>query len=52
MTKKNSSNRGCGFIGANFLNVMVPKYKSIKFLNLDKLTYAGKKEKFAEYYKL
>jgi len=34
---------GCGFIGSNFLNIMVPKYKNIKFLNIDKLTYAGKK---------
>ena len=44
MTKKILVTGGCGFIGANFLNVMVPKYKSIKFLNLDKLTYAGKKK--------
>ena len=33
---------GCGFIGSNFLNLMVPKYKKIKFLNIDSLTYAGK----------
>ncbi len=33
---------GCGFIGSNFLNIMVPKYKNIKFLNIDKLTYSGK----------
>ena len=33
---------GCGFIGSNFLNIMVPKHKKIKFLNIDKLTYAGK----------
>ena len=33
---------GCGFIGSNFLNIMVPKYKNIKFHNIDKLTYAGK----------
>ena len=35
---------GCGFIGSNFLNIMVPKYKRTKFLNIDKLTYAGKSE--------
>ncbi|MDA7466109.1 GDP-mannose 4,6-dehydratase [Candidatus Pelagibacter ubique] len=35
---------GCGFIGSNFLNIMVPKYKKTKFLNIDKLTYAGKLE--------
>ncbi len=33
---------GCGFIGSNFLNLMVPKYRKIKFLNIDSLTYAGK----------
>ena len=33
---------GCGFIGSNFLNIMVRKYKKTKFLNIDKLTYAGK----------
>jgi len=33
---------GCGFIGSNFLNIMVPKYKRTKFLNIDNLTYAGK----------
>tara|TARA_X000000950_G_scaffold289382_2_gene412619 strand:- start:12836 stop:13804 length:969 start_codon:yes stop_codon:yes gene_type:complete len=33
---------GCGFIGSNFLNIMVPKYKNIEFLNIDKLTYAGR----------
>ena len=35
---------GSGFIGSNFLNIMVPKYKKTKFLNIDKLTYAGKSE--------
>jgi len=35
---------GCGFIGSNFLNIMVSKYKRTKFLNIDKLTYAGKSE--------
>ena len=35
---------GCGFIGSNFLNIMVPKHKNIKFHNIDKLTYAGKIE--------
>ena len=33
---------GSGFIGSNFLNKMVPKYRKTKFLNIDKLTYAGK----------
>tara|TARA_B110001450_G_scaffold236871_1_gene242652 strand:- start:267 stop:1229 length:963 start_codon:yes stop_codon:yes gene_type:complete len=35
---------GSGFIGSNFLNLMVPKYNKTKFLNIDKLTYAGKVE--------
>ena len=42
MTSKILVTGGCGFIGSNFLNVMVPKYKKTKFLNIDKLTYAGK----------
>ena len=33
---------GCGFIGANFIHYMFEKYgDSIRFVNLDKLTYAG-----------
>ena len=39
---------GCGFIGSNFLNIMVPKYRYIEFLNLDKLTYAGKIDNLKE----
>ena len=39
---------GCGFIGSNFLNIMVQKYKNSKFLNIDKLTYAGKVENTAK----
>ena len=42
MIKKILVTGGCGFIGANFLNFMVPKYKNIKFHNIDNLTYAGK----------
>ena len=42
MIKKILVTGGCGFIGSNFLNIMVPKYKKIRFLNIDKLTYAGK----------
>ena len=44
MIKKILITGGCGFIGSNFLNIMVPKYKNIKFLNIDNLTYAGKKK--------
>ena len=32
---------GSGFIGSNFLNYMVSKYKNSKFLNIDDLTYAS-----------
>lgn len=42
MIKKILVTGGCGFIGANFLNFMVPKYRNIKFHNIDNLTYAGK----------
>ncbi|MBO8428010.1 MAG: GDP-mannose 4,6-dehydratase [Firmicutes bacterium] len=32
---------GCGFIGSNYLNVMIKKYPNDYFICLDKLTYAG-----------
>jgi dTDP-glucose 4,6-dehydratase len=32
---------GAGFIGANFLNLLVPRYPQHRFVNVDKLTYAG-----------
>ena len=32
---------GCGFIGSNFLNLLVPRFPEVKFVNLDALTYAG-----------
>lgn len=32
---------GCGFIGASFLNLLVPALPSVRFVNLDKLTYAA-----------
>ena len=32
---------GAGFIGSNFLNLMVPRYPEHTFVNLDKLTYAA-----------
>ena len=35
---------GAGFIGSNFVIYMVNKYKDIKIINLDKLTYAGNLE--------
>lgn len=32
---------GSGFIGSNFLSLMVPRHPEHEFLNLDALTYAG-----------
>jgi len=32
---------GCGFIGSNFIRYMLKKYRNIRIVNLDKLTYAG-----------
>jgi dTDP-glucose 4,6-dehydratase len=32
---------GAGFIGANFLNQLVPQHPEHEFINLDKLTYAA-----------
>ena len=35
---------GAGFIGSNFVHYMFEKYKDIRIINLDKLTYAGNLE--------
>lgn len=35
---------GAGFIGSNFVLYMLNKYRDIKIINLDKLTYAGNLE--------
>jgi len=35
---------GAGFIGSNFVMYMLDKYKDVKIINLDKLTYAGNLE--------
>lgn len=35
---------GAGFIGSNFCIYMLNKYKNIRIINLDKLTYAGNLE--------
>ena len=32
---------GAGFIGANYLNTMVPRYPKYRFVNVDALTYAA-----------
>ena len=35
---------GCGFIGSNFIRFMLQKYKDVRIVNLDKLTYCGNPE--------
>src|ERR1700761_684057 len=35
---------GAGFIGSNFLNLMVPRHPEHHFINVDKLTYAANLE--------
>lgn len=35
---------GAGFIGSNFILYLLKKYKDIKIINLDRLTYAGNLE--------
>ena len=52
MKKKIIVTGGSGFIGSNFLNIMVPKYKNFKFFNIDKLTYAGKVKNTEKFKKL
>jgi dTDP-glucose 4,6-dehydratase len=32
---------GCGFIGSNFIRLMLEKYPGLNIIDLDKLTYAG-----------
>ena len=35
---------GCGFIGSNFIRLIIDKYPDKKIINIDKLTYSGNKE--------
>ncbi len=35
---------GAGFIGSNFVHLMLKKYKAYRIINVDKLTYAGNLE--------
>ncbi len=39
---------GAGFIGSNFIKLLLEKNKSVQVKNFDKLTYAGRKESLAE----
>jgi len=40
---------GCGFIGCNFLRLMVPERPDTEWVNLDALTYAGRPENTADF---
>ncbi len=40
---------GAGFIGSNFIRMMLAKYDRIRIINLDKLTYAGNPENLADF---
>jgi len=35
---------GCGFIGANFVRLLLDKYPEWRVINVDKLTYAGNRQ--------
>ncbi len=40
---------GCGFIGSNFVRLMLETYPELTVVNLDKLTYAGNPENLADF---
>ena len=39
---------GCGFIGSNFVRLVINELPSVNLINLDKLTYAGNLENLAD----
>jgi dTDP-glucose 4,6-dehydratase len=39
---------GCGFIGSNFIRLMLAEHPDLSILNIDKLTYAGNPENLAD----
>ena len=39
---------GAGFIGSNFIRMMLAEYPGLRVINLDKLTYAGNLENLAD----
>lgn len=39
---------GCGFIGSNFIRLVLKKYKDVRVTNLDKLTYCGNPENLSD----
>jgi len=40
---------GCGFIGSNFIRLMLESYPELSIVNVDKLTYAGNLENLADF---
>ncbi|WP_432798989.1 dTDP-glucose 4,6-dehydratase [Poriferisphaera sp. WC338] len=40
---------GCGFIGTNFVHHVMQKFKDVFVINLDALTYAGRRKNLAEW---
>src|SRR3989344_6319000 len=40
---------GCGFIGSNFLRLMIQKYPHYEFVNIDKLTYSGNENNLRDF---
>ena len=40
---------GCGFIGSNFIYYMFRKYRDIRIINVDCLTYAGNLENLSKF---
>ena len=39
---------GCGFIGSNFIRLVLKKYRDVRVTNLDKLTYCGNPENLSD----
>ena len=39
---------GCGFIGSNFVRLLLTTRPDLQVINLDKLTYAGNPENLAD----
>ena len=42
---------GAGFIGSNFVRLLVKKYPDVEIVVLDKLTYAGRRENLLDVHK-
>lgn len=40
---------GAGFVGSNFLRLMLQQYPSYRFINMDKMTYSGNRNNIADF---